>query len=166
MSFLKKVTSPLHHQCHSFSNLLIELWYVCLALSLGIEINATAAPSGDPARSHSFRFKLAAIEMEDGDIQDAATDEDMESGIMSAITEVAKPKGQIVEVLTKEQEERIAEVELFLIKHDVKVNRKKKKLLANLPVGPYETYKLGVVVANCCKVRFPFSSPMFIKRSI
>jgi hypothetical protein len=47
---------------------------------------------------------------------------------------------------------RIAEIDAFLIEHSVKVNRKKKKLLAGLPVGPYETYKLGVIVANCCKV--------------
>lgn len=47
---------------------------------------------------------------------------------------------------------RIAEIDAFLIEHSVKVNRKKKKLLSGLPVGPYETYKLGVIVANCCKV--------------
>ena len=54
--------------------------------------------------------------------------------------------------LTEEQLARIAEIDAFLIEHSVKVNRKKKKLLAGLPVGPYETYKLGVIVANCCKV--------------
>ena len=62
-------------------------------------------------------------------------------------------KGPVIEVLTKEQEERIAEIDVFLAEHDVKVNRKKKKLLASLSVGPYETYKLGVIIANCCRVR-------------
>ena len=64
----------------------------------------------------------------------------------------ATAKGPLVEVLTKEQEERVAEIEIFLLEHDVKVNRKKKKLLASLSVGPFETYKLGVIIANCCKV--------------
>jgi hypothetical protein len=69
-------------------------------------------------------------------------------------TQTKPVKVPLVEVpLTKEQLERIAEVDIFLALHDVKVNRKKKKLLACLPVGPYETYKLGVIVANCCKVR-------------
>lgn len=96
--------------------------------------------------------------MEDSDDQEAVADEDTESELKSATAETAKPKGAVIEVLTKEQEERIAEVEVFLIKHDVKVNRKKKKLLANMLVGPYETYKLGVVVANCCKVRYTLSN--------
>ena len=70
------------------------------------------------------------------------------------VTQTKPVKIPVVEVpLTKEQLERIAEVEIFLALHDVKVNRKKKKLLACLPVGPYETYKLGVIVANCCKVQ-------------
>ena len=97
---------------------------------------------------------MPSFDMEDSDTQEAIADEDTESELISATAETVKPNGAVVEVLTKEQEERIAEVELFLIKHDVKVNRKKKKLLANMLVGPYETYKLGVVVANCCKVRY------------
>ena len=64
-------------------------------------------------------------------------------------------KVPIIEVpLSEEQLARIAEIDAFLIEHSVKVNRKKKKLLAGLPKGPYETYKLGVVIANCCKVFF------------
>ena len=71
------------------------------------------------------------------------------------VTQTKPVKVPVVEVpLTKEQLERIAEVDIFLALHDVKVNRKKKKLLACLPVGPYETYKLGVIVANCCKVQW------------
>ena len=61
--------------------------------------------------------------------------------------------------LSEEELARITEIDAFLIEHSVKVNRKKKKLLAGLPKGPYETYKLGVVIANCCKVfvqRFRF----------
>lgn len=70
------------------------------------------------------------------------------------VTQTKPVKVPVVEVpLTEEQLKRIEEVDVFLALHDVKVNRKKKKLLACLPVGPYETYKLGVIVANCCKVR-------------
>ena len=76
---------------------------------------------------------------------------DKETELESGTTEVTV-KGPVVEVLTKEQEERIAEIEVFLLEQEVKVNRKKKKLLASLSVGPFETYKLGVIIANCCKV--------------
>eukprot|EP00596_Hydrurales_sp_CCMP1899_P007445 CAMPEP_0119043862 /NCGR_PEP_ID=MMETSP1177-20130426/26426_1 /TAXON_ID=2985 /ORGANISM="Ochromonas sp, Strain CCMP1899" /LENGTH=181 /DNA_ID=CAMNT_0007012875 /DNA_START=21 /DNA_END=562 /DNA_ORIENTATION=- len=72
---------------------------------------------------------------------------------MTEVTELLQEKKvkPPVEVLTKEQEERIVEVESFLDSQGVKVNRRKKKLLAFLPKGSYETYKLGVIIANCCK---------------
>lgn len=87
------------------------------------------------------------------EISDNVESVDDNSELPVEMTKVKVAKEPIVEIpLTKEQEERIAEIEVFLVEHDVKVNRKKKKLLAGLPVGPYETYKLGVIVANCCKV--------------
>ena len=82
-----------------------------------------------------------------------------ETELESGTTEVTV-KGPVVEVLTKEQEERIAEIEVFLLEQEVKVNRKKKKLLASLSVGPFETYKLGVIIANCCKVS---STQLFLR---
>ena len=97
---------------------------------------------------HSSEYRLSAVIMEDSLLEE----DEKESELLSGTTEVAV-KGPIVEVLTKEQQERMAEIEVFLHEHDVKVNRKKKKLLASLSVGPFETYKLGVVIANCCKVR-------------
>ena len=83
--------------------------------------------------------------------------DDLDSGderVSQAETAESKAvKVPVMEVpLTEEQLARIAEIDAFLIEHSVKVNRKKKKLLTGLPVGPYETYKLGVIVANCCKV--------------
>ena len=83
--------------------------------------------------------------------------DDLDSGdesLSQVVTAGTKAvKVPVIEVpLTEEQLARIAEIDAFLIEHSVKVNKKKKKLLAGLPVGPYETYKLGVVVANCCKV--------------
>jgi hypothetical protein len=74
--------------------------------------------------------------------------------VLPEVTELLQEKKvkPPVEVLTKEQEERIVEVEAFLDSQGVKVNRRKKKLLASLPNGSYETYKLGVIIANCCKV--------------
>jgi hypothetical protein len=79
---------------------------------------------------------------------------------MPEVTELLQEKKvkPPVEALTKEQEERIVEVESFLDSQGVKVNRRKKKLLAFLPKGSYETYKLGVIIANCCKVTTELSN--------
>lgn len=88
----------------------------------------------------------------DMEITENAEDID-DSEMKTEVTATKRLKIPVVEVpLTEEQLERIAEIDIFLAEHDVKVNRKKKKLLAALSVGPYETYKLGVIVANCCKV--------------
>lgn len=77
---------------------------------------------------------------------------EVETNMEIVVGEKKEKIPQAIEVLTKEQEERIVELDIFFELYNVKVNKKRKKALVLLSNNSYETYKLGIVIASCCKV--------------
>ena len=68
-------------------------------------------------------------------------------------TAIAPPKhpGQCPPPLTPEEELRMQAIDAFADAHAMALTKKKRRTLLALTDGGFATYKLGVIVANCCK---------------
>lgn len=64
---------------------------------------------------------------------------------------VVRPPGQCPAALTPAEEKRLQDIVEFCDQHGVLINKKKRRTLLALTDASFGTYKLGVIVANCCK---------------
>lgn len=73
----------------------------------------------------------------------------LDSDLYVANTALVSP--DIIAVVSAEEEERLKDIDLFLIENNVTIQKKRLKQLVVLPRLTYEAYKLSVVISNCCR---------------